>query len=84
MSDPNRPNCGNFDLGPTWFWPQHDGTIAKLINELNVESFVQYTTRGDAYRTLPKRNTRTLCNFLKMLGLCQCDLLEVFNLLLMP
>ncbi|NEU29674.1 NAD(P)-binding protein [bacterium LRH843] len=42
-SDPNRPNLGKFDLGPTWFWPQYESTIANLVKELNLETFVQYT-----------------------------------------
>lgn len=43
ISDPNRPDLGKFDLGPTWFWPQYESTIPNLINELNVGTFVQYT-----------------------------------------
>ena len=42
-SDPNRPDLGKFDLGPTWFWPQYESTIANLVKELNLGTFVQYT-----------------------------------------
>jgi monoamine oxidase len=42
-SDPNRPDLGKLDLGPTWFWPQYENTITNLINELNLGTFVQYT-----------------------------------------
>lgn len=42
-SDPNRPDLGKFDLGPTWFWPQHERTIANLVQELNIGTFDQYT-----------------------------------------
>lgn len=42
-SAPNRPNLGKFDLGPTWFWPQVESTIANLVQELNIETFDQYT-----------------------------------------
>lgn len=41
-SDPNRPDLGKFDLGPTWFWPQYEGHIANLVKELNLETFEQY------------------------------------------
>jgi monoamine oxidase len=40
---PNRPDLGKFDLGTTWFWPQHERTIANLIKDLNLETFDQYT-----------------------------------------
>ncbi|MBS4217465.1 FAD-dependent oxidoreductase [Bacillus sp. FJAT-49711] len=42
-SDPNSPNLEIFDLGPTWFWPQYESTIANLVKELNLEIFDQYT-----------------------------------------
>ncbi|MFD1021096.1 flavin monoamine oxidase family protein [Thalassobacillus hwangdonensis] len=42
-SDPNKPELGKFDLGPTWFWPQYERTISNLVNELNLETFDQYT-----------------------------------------
>ncbi|HEK9103673.1 TPA: FAD-dependent oxidoreductase [Bacillus pseudomycoides] len=41
-SDPNRPDLGKFDLGPTWFWPQYESHIANLVKELNLETFEQY------------------------------------------
>ncbi|OHY76913.1 MULTISPECIES: NAD(P)-binding protein [Priestia] len=34
-SMPNSPNLGDFDLGPTWFWPQYEKTIADLAKKLN-------------------------------------------------
>lgn len=39
---PNRPDLGEFDLGPTWFWPQHEQTIDSLVKELNIATFEQY------------------------------------------
>lgn len=42
-TDPNRPDRGKFDLGPTWFWPQYERTISNLVKELNLETFAQYT-----------------------------------------
>ncbi|MBT2654515.1 FAD-dependent oxidoreductase [Bacillus sp. ISL-18] len=41
-SDPSRPDLGQFDLGPTWFWPQFESQIANLVKELNLETFEQY------------------------------------------
>ncbi|MCY0091768.1 MULTISPECIES: flavin monoamine oxidase family protein [Bacillus amyloliquefaciens group] len=40
--NPNRPDLGKFDLGPTWFWPQYERTIANLVKELNLDTFDQY------------------------------------------
>jgi monoamine oxidase len=39
---PDRPDLGRFDLGPTWFWPRYEHTIAKLVKELGLETFEQY------------------------------------------
>lgn len=40
-SVPNRLDLGRFDLGPTWFWPQYEPQMAALVEELNLETFVQ-------------------------------------------
>ncbi|MCA0985686.1 flavin monoamine oxidase family protein [Guptibacillus algicola] len=42
-SDPNRPDLGKFDLGPTWYWPQYESTIKSLVNELKIGTFAQHT-----------------------------------------
>lgn len=42
-SVPNRPDFGRFDLGPTWFWPQYEKSIAELVSRLNLDTFEQYT-----------------------------------------
>lgn len=39
----DRPELGKFDLGPTWFWPQHEPTISSLVSELNIPTFEQHT-----------------------------------------
>ncbi|MFG6113665.1 flavin monoamine oxidase family protein [Halobacillus sp. MO56] len=39
----NRPDLGKFDLGPTWFWPQHEPVISSLVRELGLRTFVQHT-----------------------------------------
>ncbi|WP_106498394.1 flavin monoamine oxidase family protein [Lentibacillus sp. Marseille-P4043] len=38
-----RPDFGKYDLGPTWFWPQHEPVISSLISELGLQTFVQHT-----------------------------------------
>jgi len=40
--DPDYPELGRFDLGPTWFWPQNEYHIANLVKELKLETFEQY------------------------------------------
>lgn len=40
--DPNRPDLGRFDLGPTWFWPENENHISKLVKDLSLETFEQY------------------------------------------
>lgn len=37
-----RPDLGTFDLGPTWFWPQHEALISHLVRELGLEAFDQH------------------------------------------
>lgn len=37
-----RPEYGQFDLGPTWFWPQYEPKITALVEELGLETFVQH------------------------------------------
>ena len=41
-----------FDLGPTWFWP-HQSSVEKLLSELNIESFTQYTQGDYVYQAGP-------------------------------
>nr|WP_214742964.1 FAD-dependent oxidoreductase [Exiguobacterium sp. s48] len=33
-----------YDLGPTWYWPDTEKTISKLVDRLGLESFLQHTT----------------------------------------
>ncbi|MDY0406475.1 FAD-dependent oxidoreductase [Virgibacillus sp. 179-BFC.A HS] len=42
ISDSKRQELGHFDLGPTWFWPEYERTIAQLVKELNVKTSLQY------------------------------------------
>ena len=39
----DMPNLGKFDLGPTWFWPQHEPSISRLVGELCLQTFAQHT-----------------------------------------
>lgn len=43
LSHPNKPDLGKFDLGPTWFWPQYESLMSNLVNELKIETFLQYS-----------------------------------------
>lgn len=38
-----RPDLGKFDLGPTWFWPQHEHVVSNLVKKLDLGTLVQYT-----------------------------------------
>lgn len=38
-----RPEIGRFDLGPTWFWPNHEPVITKLVKELGLSTIEQHT-----------------------------------------
>lgn len=42
----NQPSEDGFDVGPSWYWPQHQPAVAELIAELGLESFHQNST-GD-------------------------------------
>ncbi|WOV86950.1 FAD-dependent oxidoreductase [Sporosarcina oncorhynchi] len=39
----DRPELGKLDLGPTWFWPEHEPVIAGLVKELGLRTFEQHT-----------------------------------------
>jgi monoamine oxidase len=39
----DRPEIGQFDLGPTWFWPEHEPVIANLVHEFGLRTVEQYT-----------------------------------------
>ncbi|MBT2642721.1 FAD-dependent oxidoreductase [Bacillus sp. ISL-41] len=43
MSVKARPEIGRFDLGPTWFWPNHEPVITKLVKELGLPTIEQHT-----------------------------------------
>src|SRR5690625_3482647 len=39
----DRPDLGKFDLGPTWFWPQHEPVISNHVRELELKTSDQHT-----------------------------------------
>lgn len=45
-TDPNTAqitdSTSGFDLGPSWFWPEYQQQLARLIDELQLESFAQF------------------------------------------
>ncbi|WP_102260999.1 flavin monoamine oxidase family protein [Mesobacillus jeotgali] len=43
MAAKDRPEPGRFDLGPTWFWPNHEPAIAKLVKDLGLPTIEQHT-----------------------------------------
>ncbi|MGK9451526.1 flavin monoamine oxidase family protein [Acidithiobacillus caldus] len=34
----------SFDLGPSWFWPEYQGDLARLVEQLQLETFPQFET----------------------------------------
>ncbi|MBT2638611.1 FAD-dependent oxidoreductase [Bacillus sp. ISL-39] len=38
-----RPEIGRFDLGPTWFWPNHEPAITQLVKDLGLPTIEQHT-----------------------------------------
>lgn len=47
------PDIGEFDLGPTWFWPHFETTITRLADDLGLETFDQYTEGAMLYDPTP-------------------------------
>ncbi|MGF2614501.1 NAD(P)-binding protein [Rossellomorea vietnamensis] len=39
----DKPEIGRFDLGPTWFWPEHEPVISSLVSELGLKTIDQHT-----------------------------------------
>lgn len=38
-----EPELGKFDLGPTWYWPRYEFAMDRLVKELNLQTFEQFT-----------------------------------------
>ncbi|MBT2692814.1 FAD-dependent oxidoreductase [Bacillus sp. ISL-55] len=43
MAAKDMPELGRFDLGPTWFWPNHELAITKLVKDLGLPTIEQHT-----------------------------------------
>ena len=50
----------DFDLGPTWFWPEMQPDLAKILESLKVSTFNQYDTGNLLYEIDPSHPPRTL------------------------
>jgi len=42
-----------FDLGPTWFWPEHQQELARLIDQLGLQRFAQHDEGDMLYERAP-------------------------------
>lgn len=42
-ADQVTPKGPRFDLGPTWFWPDHQHRMSQLLAELNINTFEQWS-----------------------------------------
>ncbi|WP_210367326.1 FAD-dependent oxidoreductase [Bacillus sp. REN3] len=49
----DRPELGEFDLGPTWFWPEYEHAISDLVRELGLPAFEQYTKGAMLFEQSP-------------------------------
>ncbi|WP_282607044.1 FAD-dependent oxidoreductase [Pelagibius sp. Alg239-R121] len=49
-----------FDLGPTWYWPDHQ-RMSRLLDELGIENFRQYTNGASRYED-PQRGVESFSN----------------------
>nr|WP_226087795.1 FAD-dependent oxidoreductase [Mesobacillus sp. S13] len=43
LASKDRPELGRYDLGPTWFWPDHEPIITKLVKDLGLPTIDQHT-----------------------------------------
>lgn len=63
LSKPSLTQKAGCDLGPTWFWPQFQPNINRLIQQLNLETFSQHTQGlrlyddGQSVREMPSYHT---------------------------
>jgi monoamine oxidase len=42
MESNDRPELGRYDLGSTWYWPNHEPIITKLVKDLGLPTIEQY------------------------------------------
>lgn len=60
LSVPCREPDNGLDLGPTWFWPQTQPAMTKLVAELRLASFPQYDTGAVLVLTDPEQKPTPL------------------------
>lgn len=48
-ADQVSPKGPRYDLGPTWFWPDHQHRMPKLLADLGVETFEQWSEGAMAF-----------------------------------
>ncbi|KPL57954.1 flavin monoamine oxidase family protein [Rossellomorea vietnamensis] len=53
-------DLAKFDLGPTWFWPDYEQVITRLVKELGLQTFLQHTEGAILYEqsenAIPQRH----------------------------
>jgi monoamine oxidase len=52
LTVPSDDLGGAFDLGPTWYWPDHQHRLPKLLDVLKLRSFEQHTQGGMIFEPL--------------------------------
>ena len=57
-------SCHRFDLGPTWFWPEFQPTLAGIIRELGLETFEQYETGDTLVEQLAGQPARRVAGYI--------------------
>ncbi|MEJ2397591.1 MAG: FAD-dependent oxidoreductase [Gammaproteobacteria bacterium] len=46
-------NCGRFDMGPAWIWPQLQPRLQHLLTSLDIDIFSQFTAGDSLYERDP-------------------------------
>lgn len=52
LTVPSEDLGGAFDLGPTWYWPDHQRRLPELLDALELDSFEQQTQGGMIFEPL--------------------------------
>ncbi len=52
LTEPSIKLGGNFDLGPTWYWSDHQRRLPELLDALKLHSFEQQTQGGMVFEPL--------------------------------
>lgn len=54
VDEKGEPAADGFDVGPSWFWPDRQPSIAALVRELGLESFAQNATGDVAFERMSR------------------------------